>query len=244
MRLLVTRPEPDATALKAQLVALGHEVMIEPLLALSFDDAEAIDLDGAQALIATSRNAIRALQAQPDAFELAKELRVFAVGPGTAAAARAAGLSDVVAGKGGVGELAPLITDQAEVNGGPLVYLAGEVRTGDLGAELRRLGFHVIEPVVYAMREAEAFTPALLDRFWDEEVDGVILLSPRTAKVYTWLLRRHAVADRVAEVRHYCLSAAVARQLAPLGEVQTRLAREPNLQQILALVAADGSQFG
>ncbi len=32
MHLLITRPEPDAAELKSRLVALGHEVSVEPLL--------------------------------------------------------------------------------------------------------------------------------------------------------------------------------------------------------------------
>ena len=34
MRLLVTRPEEDAVAFKAQLIAQGHQVTIEPLLSV------------------------------------------------------------------------------------------------------------------------------------------------------------------------------------------------------------------
>ena len=45
MRLLVTRPEPDATALKARLIAQGHEVLVEPLLNVSLDDADPIELE-------------------------------------------------------------------------------------------------------------------------------------------------------------------------------------------------------
>ena len=42
MRLLVTRPEPEAQRLKARLEELGHEVTVEPLLAVSFDDPDPI----------------------------------------------------------------------------------------------------------------------------------------------------------------------------------------------------------
>ena len=84
MRLLVTRPEPDATALRAQLIAQGHEVLVEPLITIRFDNADPIELDGVQALIATSRNGLRALASSP-AIEQARSLPLFAVGPGTAA---------------------------------------------------------------------------------------------------------------------------------------------------------------
>jgi hypothetical protein len=48
------------------------------------------------------------------------------------------------------------------------------------------------------------------------EIDGVILLSARTAAVYAKLVRASAARDRPT-LLHFCLSAAVARRLAPLG---------------------------
>ena len=49
MRLLVTRPEPDALKLRAVLEERGHEATVEPLLTVSFDDTDPIDLEGVQA---------------------------------------------------------------------------------------------------------------------------------------------------------------------------------------------------
>lgn len=242
MRLVVTRPEPDATALKAQLVAQGHEVLVEPLMELSFDDADPIEVVGAQALIATSRNAVRAL-ARSLALDDARDLPLFAVGPGTAATARSLGLVNVIAGRGTVADLIPALVDCLEVNAGPVVYLAGEVVTGDLPGELRRLGFHVLEPVVYAMNDVKSFSSGFVARVRAGAVGGVVLLSPRTARIWVKLLRSHEIADWARRMHHFCLSAAVARQLAPLGDVPVAIAREPNLQQVLALTAADGPQF-
>jgi uroporphyrinogen-III synthase len=129
------------------------------------------------------------------------------------------------------------------VNAGPLVYLTGEVLAADLAGELRHLGFHVLEPVVYAMREVDHLSPGFVDRFRRGDVEGVVLLSPRTAQIWVRLLRDQAIASQALLVRHFCLSNAVARQLAPLGRVPVSVAAEPNLQQVLALTAADGPQF-
>src|SRR5262245_6835476 len=97
MRLLVTRPAADAVEIKAHLVAQGHEVLIEPLVEISFEDADPIEVVGVQALVATSRNGLRALANSPD-FDEALNLPVFAVGPGTAATARALGMTQVLKG--------------------------------------------------------------------------------------------------------------------------------------------------
>ena len=61
MHVLVTRPETDAAELKAALEALGHEVTVEPLLAIESTPIEPSVFEGACGVIVTSRNGLRAL---------------------------------------------------------------------------------------------------------------------------------------------------------------------------------------
>lgn len=244
MRLIVTRPEPDATALKAPLVAMGHEVMIEPLLRVAFHplDPMEIDLEEAQALVATSRNAVRALANSP-LLGAARGLALYAVGPGTAGTARALGFAEVVQGPRDAGSLIGFIADHAQVNGGSLIYLAGETRSVDLGGELRRLGFHVQEPVVYSVVPAESLSAPIVQRYQAGEVDGVLLMSPRTARTYARLVLRHGLSARARAAMHYCLSPAVARGLAVLGDPPTTVASQPDLKSLLTLVAGGVSDL-
>ncbi len=236
MRLLVTRPEPDAITLKAQLIGLGHEVLIEPLNRVEFGAMEELELDEAQALNATSRNALRGLAQSPHAAA-ARALPLYAVGPGTAATARALGFEAVLQGPKDANALVDYIADRAEVHGGPLIYLSGEVKAADLGGELRRLGFHVQEPIVYRVTAAQKFAAPIVARFQAREVDGVLLLSPQTARTYARLIQAHGLAGTIAGTMHYCLSPAVARGLAPLSSPRIAAAAQPNLQSMLALVA-------
>ncbi len=238
MRLLVTRPEPDATALKAQLIAMGHEVVVEPMLQVQFPPLEAgeIDLEEAQALVATSRNGVRAL-AQSRLAQAALELPIFAVGPGTAGTARALGFTQVLQGPRDARALVGYIAEHAHVNAGSLIYLSGEVTTGDVGGELRRLGFHVQEPVVYAVRPAEAFSPPIARRFEHGEIDAVLLMSAETARTYARLILGAGLSGRLAGTKHFCLSAAVARGLAILRNPPIAVASQPDLKALLALVA-------
>lgn len=236
MRLLVTRPEQDAIALKAQLIGLGHEVLIEPLIRIEYEPLDELELGDAQALIATSRNALRAL-AQSRYAEDARALPLFAVGPGTAATATALGFEVVLQGPKDGAALVGFVAERAEVYGGPLIYLAGEVRVADVGGELRRLGFHVQEPVVYRARAASRLSGAIVGRFEAGEIDGVLLMSPQTARTYVKLIKAHGLAAGVGRIVHYCLSPAVARELAPLGPPRLATAAEPNVQSLLALVA-------
>jgi uroporphyrinogen-III synthase len=236
MRLLVTRPEPDARELKKQLVARGHQVLIEPLITINFESGDPIDLEGVQALIATSRNGLRALARRP-VIEQARALPVFAVGAGTAATARALGFDHIIQGPCGARELAALLATRADVNGGLLLHLAGDTLAFDFEPELKRLGFHVMRPIVYTTAAANQLSGSTVARLRDDQIDGVLLFSPRTAHVYTTLIRKYALVAANRRVVHFCLSAAVAKRLAPLEPVRAEIAAQPTLQEMLALVA-------
>src|ERR1700735_5942203 len=91
MRVLVTRPSGDAQDTAAKLSAYGHEPLLAPLLEIRFRQGPRISLAGVQAMLATSSNGVRALAERVKTHDIA----VFAVGPQTTAAARAAGFTAV-----------------------------------------------------------------------------------------------------------------------------------------------------
>ncbi|MEQ1612470.1 MAG: uroporphyrinogen-III synthase [Hyphomicrobiaceae bacterium] len=240
MRLLVTRPEEDAVAFKAQLIAQGHQVTIEPLLSISTANTDEIDLDGAQAIIATSRNGLRAL-ARTVHIDEARKLLVFAVGPGTASTARSLGFTSIIEGPSNAQQLIPLITEHAEVNSGPLVHLAGDSVKAGFVDELHRLGYFVAQPIVYTTEAAGRLGSATVASMRNKRIDGVILLSPRTAEVYAGLVQMHNLTVACAGIVHFCISAATAERLAGLAGVPIRTPTRPNLQEMLALIGSDAS---
>ena len=129
------------------------------------------------------------------------------------------------------------LLQHADVNAGPLVYLAGAVKAADIGGDLRRLGFHVQEPVVYSMTPAVRFSVPIVARFEAGEIDGVILMSAQTAVIYVRLIKAHGLVAQAGEVAHFCLSANVARGLTGLGDVPTVVAAAPNQPSLLAEIA-------
>ena len=96
MRLLVTRPEPDAAALADELLALGHEPVVQPLLEFQPLDFDPAPLKAAGALIVTSRNGLRALQGRIDPGAIAG-CPVFCVGGETERGLRQAGFQTIAA---------------------------------------------------------------------------------------------------------------------------------------------------
>src|SRR5690606_38659281 len=156
------------------------------------------------------------------------------VGRATAAEARALGFETVVTGAGTAAELVAHIVSVLDPAAGVLVHLAGDVLARDLAGELEAHGFRVRRPVAYRMIAATAFTEQTVEALAMHEIDGVLLMSPRTAAVYAGLIRRHGLAASVRTVAHFCLSAAVARRLEPLGPIPTHIAEAPRLEELLA----------
>lgn len=241
MRLLVTRAEPDALKLRATLEEMGHEATVEPLLSVAFVENPVIDLEGVQALIATSRNGVRALRNHPLRRE-AVSIPLFAVGRATADEARTLGFETVITGAGNAHALVNHIVSVVDPAAGLLLHLAGDRLAVDLAGDLEAQGFRVVEVVVYRTVAARFLSGDTIEQIAMGEIDGVILLSPHTAAVYASLVRKQGLGAYVRAMTHFCLSEAVARRLADLGQVRIEVAERPTLKEVLASVAAHTAQ--
>jgi uroporphyrinogen-III synthase len=236
MHILVTRPEPDASQMKAELEALGHRVSIEPLLRIEPMAIEDRAFEGAQALIATSRNGLRALGAS-GALASALPLPLFTVGPGTAELARELGFQTVIAGAGTARDLVPVIAGKADPPQGPLVHVAGETLAFDLAAALAQHGFEVRTLTAYRAVAAASLGVATARQIADGSLDAVLLMSPRTAETFAQLVVEAGLKESARRLVFLCLSHAVAEALSPLAPVRTEVADAPNSAAILGATA-------
>lgn len=239
MRLLVTRPEPDATRQAEALAALGHEAVVAPLLFVAPATDTSLDLRGAQALIVTSRNALRALASHPDRAA-ALRLPLFAVGEATAKAAADLGFTKVTAGPGTGEDLSRLIAATLDPKAGALVHLAGETVAFDLKSELQARGFTIRQPVLYRTIPAVRLPEGVLSLLSAGKLDGVVLMSPRTAAIFAALVVRHDALTQASRLDCYCLSAAVAQAVEPL-KARVIVAARPREEDILALISPEAA---
>ena len=239
MRILVTRPEPDASRQADKLAARGHAAVLAPLLAIEPVADVPLQLEGAQALLVTSRNALRALAAHRELAE-ALTLPLFAVGEATARAAQGLGFADVTAGPGTGAALAKLVSEELQPEQGPLVHLAGETLAFDLKAALASQGFVVRQPVLYRAVPAAKLPAEALSLLKEGKLDGAILMSPRTASIFADLLLRQDAVTQARSVVCYCLSEAVAEALTPLG-FAVRVAARPREEDVLALLDSEAA---
>ena len=224
MRLLLTRPEPDAERTAITLRQHGHTVVVAPLMRIeSLSDAD-IGVGPWAAILVTSANAAHAIAVHRRKNALAR-LPVFTVGDRSAQAMRDSGFAGVSSADGGVGDLARLVGDRMPP-GSSLLYLAGAERSGDLAAKLGSRNFTVQTIVVYRAVAAARLPLAATDAL-AQSVDGVLHFSRRTAEAYVSAARGGGLLESALKPAHFCLSAQIAEPLAEAGANTVHVAQRP-----------------
>jgi uroporphyrinogen-III synthase len=233
LRLLLTRPEPDAQRTAAALRARGHTAIVAPLLHIEAVADAAVDAGPWTAIVVTSANAARSTAAFGWRDALGG-VPVFAVGRRSAQAMRDAGFSDVVSADGDIGDLMRLVGERM-TSDARLLYLAGEDRSGDLAGDLGRRGLKVQTAIVYRAVAHNDFPPEAAAAI-ASGVDGVLHFSTRTAEAYVAASRGAGFPQIGPELIHYCLSARVAEPLRAAGARNIRVAPRPVEAALIDLV--------
>ena len=229
VRMLVTRPEPDASETAARLSALDIEPIVEPMLIYEPLSTTLPDPSGFAAMVITSGNALRALHLRGE-IDRYMGLKLFAVGDRTAAAARKLGFAEVVSASGDVHDLIELLAEAGLA--GPIFYPAARVRSGDLGRALARHGIMVIATKIYDMAPAEALSPPLWARLEDGDITAALFYSRRTAETFISLT---AGLSSKAKLGMLCLSENVAAPLIAAHFVRVALADHPSEEAMMGL---------
>ncbi|HXL99870.1 MAG TPA: uroporphyrinogen-III synthase [Rhizomicrobium sp.] len=230
MRVLVTRPREDADATAAKLTALGHDAIVAPLLEIRFREGPAISLDGVQAILATSANGVRAIARRTPRRDVA----LFAVGRQTADAARRAGFGAVQSADGDGAALTRAAARWAKRDGGSLLHAAGAETKGDLAAALVKDGFDLLTEVLYESVAVDTLPEAAADALRARALDAALFFSPRSAHVFSDLVRKAGLSCDVALA--IAISPAAAKALDGLVFKEVRVAQSPDQDALLTLL--------
>lgn len=232
-RVIVTRPEPDASAFAGLCRAHDLEPVLSPVMSIEIEAAP-VDLSGAGVLAFTSANGVRAFAVN----SAVRDLPVFAVGKVTADAARAAGFSGVHVADGDVESLADCIASENAIAAKGLLHIAGEDRAGDLVALLAARGIPARRQTLYRAAPAAVLSGAAVAALKDENQSvWVSLFSPRSARLFVALAERAGLCAELGRARAACLSAAVAAAAGP-GWAGAAVAPERTAESLVALIAA------
>lgn len=235
MRLLVTRPDEDASATIAALERRGHEAIVAPLLVIRPLIEAVIPARKWQAILITSANGARAVGRHLD-FETLKSTLVLAVGPASAEAAREVGFVSVASAGGNVETLEALVASRLDPEAGPVLHVAGKITAGDLKGGLEARGFCFVRAVLYEAQVVAQLPAVAREALEGGRIDGVLLYSPRTATTFADLVRKAELLPTLTSVTAYCLSAAVAKALQGLSFGDIKVSDEPSEDALLSLI--------
>lgn len=225
--VLVTRPEPGAAETAARLAALGWRPVLAPALVLSPRDAP---LPAAQAVVVTSPAAPRSLPAGLHGLPL------FATGPASADAARAAGFTRVEGAEGEAVSLAALVARRLDPADGPLLLAVGAGYGRDLAAALRTRGFAVHRRVVYVAREATGLPAEADGALRAGRIGAALFFSPRSARAAMGMIEQAGLRPAAGRVAALALSPRIASILAAWRWARIAVAKTPHQDDLLALL--------
>lgn len=222
MKLLVTRPEPGASATATRLRHLGHNVTLLPCLTITPITAHLPP--NPAALIITSGHAIPALPAHYH------QTPVFCVGDATAAKLRLAGFSRVESANGDAQALTRLVITR---NIPGLHLLATGERLGlSLAAALRLAGIQVLRRKVYKVSKLSVLPEAMHAALDSGYFDGVMFYSAETARAF---LRLNPPGTQ--RLHAYALSPTIEKRLQELPWNTIHIASAPTEADLMALLA-------
>ncbi|MBX6424305.1 MAG: uroporphyrinogen-III synthase [Variibacter sp.] len=234
MRLLVTRPQPDAARTAAALQKRGHQTLVAPLLRMEPLEAR-FGLGPWAGVLATSANALRAIADHRKREELLG-LPLLAVGSRTAQAAREIGFRDVRAADGDARDLAALAASTFRGTTRQVLYLAGANQAADLAGMLGARGIRVRTAITYRMNPVAAFPQDVVAALAEGRVDGVLHYSRRTAETYLQCADLADIRRAAMCPTHYCLSHEIGAALQAGGAADLRVAARPDEAALFALL--------
>lgn len=241
MRVLVTRPMPDAETTAEDLRRRGYEPIIAPMLQTVFRDWPGdFTGDRPDALIATSLNGIRGLARAPMLQDwLSRPLYV--PGETSATYGRKVGFADVRPVRGdatAIGERVMVEMPQ----GSRILYVAGADRSGGLDVRLQASGYRVDLVEIYRAEPAERLPEETIAAFRVGEIDRILVFSARTAGALVSCLRSSDLLPVSRSIHIHAISQQAASPLIDAGFLSIVVAGRPDAAEMLdTLEAAQSS---
>ena len=232
MRVLVTRPESEWPREQARFAAHGHVAVPCPLLSIRPVSNPQLPLDGVQAILLTSRAAVRALA---DATSR-RDVAVLTVGDATASLAHELGFTHIESAEGDGAALVRHAAQSLSPAAGPLLHAGAREPAGDLAGDLTGAGFEVRRAVLYDVVPAAELPPHARTALSNGALGAVAFFSPRTATTFVSLVSKAGLQSACMTLLALCLSPAVAASAGKLAWRRVCIAAAPNADALLALL--------
>ena len=224
--VLITRPEPAASATAALLSARGYQVQLAPMLAIA--PVPTLAVRKVQAILVTSANALAALSAYDPTT------RLLTVGDATAAQAQAMGFRRVLSAGRDAVALAQMACAQLDPTDGTVLLVSGNGQGMPLMQELRAHGFRVIRRIAYRRAAAHALPAPALAALREGRIGTALFYSADTARAFLQCVSNHTAA--LASIEALAISPQTAQALRSVTWRGLRVAAHPNQDELVALL--------
>jgi len=240
MRILITRPQENATILINRLQELGHHIAIDPLIhfipiprhLLAFPDPSCFE-----AIITTSQQAIRCLaNLTPQ-----RHFPLWCVGTESAKIAQELEFQNIhTAGGNAQNLIAKLLKTFTSPLQKPLLHVSGDVIRVNIADALQENGILTQRIVVYETKEAQTFLHETQCALTERKFDTVLLYSPRTARIFRNLCQAAGLAPCCTSLTALCLSEEVAGQVRDLPWKILHVAKKTSTDELLMVLMMSG----
>ncbi len=202
MHIVITRPKEDSIQLFEKLNKLGHITTHLPVIKIKKLETKKINLEGYQAIIFTSSNAIRFMNIEK--FNL--KIKCFCVGNSTEFTAKRAGFINTYSSEGTVDSLIELIIRTLDTKSGKLLYLSSEFISKDLDVDLINQGFSVDRISNYTSIPEEIIDKETLNFIKKNPPDVFFIYSSNSAKNLFNLVNKYSLLNVVTQSNLMCIS--------------------------------------
>ena len=128
------------------------------------------------------------------------------------------------------------VIQRPAVHAGAQLHAAGAETVGRLAQSLQARGFTTEAAVLYEAAPLAALPDEAAAAMRAGTLDGVLVFSPRTARIFATLVEAAGLAEACAGLEAFCISAATASALAAVSFARVAVAGVPNQQAMLELL--------
>ena len=237
MQLIVTRPEPAASTTAEKLRAMGHDVLISPMLEI-VDTGSEIPEGNFYCIIITSSNALNML-AQRGIDNFRQNIPLYVVGDKTAELARKLGFLDVYSASGNANDLIKLLANQVDLSTSAnrsALYICGADSTAGFIKSLQKTGLNLITWINYKAILVDQLTNETANLLRRGAPVGILLYSARTARQLSKLVMKITPDQAFDYIELFALSDNIRQSLGPALQNRCIVAQNPDQPSLFNLI--------
>ncbi|MBX7145842.1 MAG: uroporphyrinogen-III synthase [Alphaproteobacteria bacterium] len=229
--VLLTRPQDDSDILCQILATYDLNIQIEPLITINPIKNISINFDQIQALIFTSKNAIKAFAS----LYSERHIPIFVVGEGSSNIAQSYNFTQIICGSNNALSLVPLL-ETLDYRNGKLLYLAGEMVAHDLITPLKLKKFEIEKIILYQALPLQELTPQTTMMIQSNFIHYIVFFSPRTAFIFVNLIKNdYKLVQACKNIFALCLSPEISKEIDLFSWKKILIASEANQNSLLSL---------